>query len=88
MVLHCPPMPGVRLSSVRRKMPSLNKEVRVTGACLGTCTKVITIFIWIYNLLSLRWDPLPSCYTVKRRWNDIQKPLGRKSVQADGRLGS
>ena len=28
------------------------------------------------HIIQLRWDSLPSSYTVKRRWGDIQKQLG------------
>ena len=32
------------------------------------------------GLSPLRWDSLPSSYTVKRRWGDIQKQLGFKGA--------
>lgn len=38
-------------------------------------TVATAVCLWIHGEW-LRWDSLPSNYTVKRRWNDIQKQLG------------
>jgi len=70
------------------KTSSLSRRVRVNGRlgsrmsngskCLPTLGsfRAISMRLRQHIILQLRWDSLPSSYTVKRRWGDIQKQLG------------